>query len=183
VKVLLHQCCGPCSIYPAIRLREDGHELHGYFYNPNIHPYTEYKKRLETLQTYNTQHNIPYTIVDFYGLRPFIAMVEAMRQPASSIIANRCEGCYRMRLFKVAEFAKANGFDGFTTSLLYSRRQKHDLIRSIAAEAAQQQQIDFIYEDYRKGWQVGIDLSKQEAMYRQNYCGCIYSEEERWLKK
>jgi predicted adenine nucleotide alpha hydrolase (AANH) superfamily ATPase len=176
MRILLHQCCGPCSIYPVSQLIEQGHSVHGYWYNPNIHPYTEYKKRLETLQEFNQRLAIEYTIDDTYGLRQFIKMAEAREE------IDRCKGCYYMRLSKVAEFAKAQDFSHFSSTLLYSRWQNHELIRSIAEEMAAKHGVQFWYEDYRTGWQAGIAESKAQGMYRQNYCGCIYSEEERWLQ-
>ena len=127
MKILLHQCCGPCSIYPLSRLLEDGHEPHGYFYNPNIHPYKEYEKRRETLKEYNERHSIPYTIIDFYGLRPFIDMAETGKSAIlpedfnSQSAVNRCEGCYRIRFHNPADTAKNHGFTAFTPSLLYCR--------------------------------------------------------------
>lgn len=173
MKLLLHQCCGPCSVYPLqILLADGGIDVHGYFYNPNIHPYTEFKKRLDTLIAFNELKNIPYTAVDSYSLRPFLQMEHTEQ--------NRCTGCYRMRLMNVAEFARTNSFSAFTSTLLYSKWQNHDNIKSIAREAATEYGVDFYYEDYRRGWQVGINLSKELGMYRQQYCGCIFSEEERY---
>lgn len=173
MKLLLHQCCGPCSVYPVERLLEEGISVYGFFYNPNIHPFTEYKKRLDTLVEFNKSRNIEYIVIDEYGLRPFIDM--AMNS------GNRCISCYETRLYFTAKYAADNGFDALSTTLLYSRRQKHDDIRKIAEEAASLNNVALHYEDYRKGWQVGIELSKQMGMYRQNYCGCIFSEEERYL--
>jgi len=174
MRLLLHQCCAPCSIYPLHRLLSeygvDG--VRGFFYNPNIHPYTEYRKRLNTLIEYNNYLKIEYVIENTYGLREFIRM--------EAKTADRCGSCYLMRLEKTAEYAVKEGFEAFSTTLLYSRRQKHDQIRYICEKTAQKYGVGFWYEDYRIGWQTGIDMSKQLDMYRQLYCGCIFSEEERY---
>ena len=169
MQILLHQCCAPCSIYPLDRLLSEYglSGLHGYFYNPNIHPYTEFRRRLDTLIEYNNRLKINYTVEDAYGLREFIKM--------EAKTTNRCRDCYRMRLEKTAEYAVEKGFDTFTTTLLYSRRQQHELICVVGNETAQKYGLNFYYEDYRIGWQTGIDTSKQLGMYRQKHCGCIFS--------
>jgi predicted adenine nucleotide alpha hydrolase (AANH) superfamily ATPase len=146
--------------------------VRGYFYNPNIHPYSEYKKRLDAVIEYNNRLKIDYVIENSYGLREFIRM-EAETD-------NRCKECYCIRLEKTVKYAATEGFEAFTTTLLYSRRQKHDLIRAACEETAQKYKLRFLYEDYRTGWQTGIDISKKLSMYRQQYCGCIFSEEERY---
>jgi predicted adenine nucleotide alpha hydrolase (AANH) superfamily ATPase len=148
-----------------------GIELSGWFYNPNIHPFTEYKKRLEGVVFLNDRLGVPLT-AEGYGLRYFLDMVARARE--------RCIGCYTMRINRTAEYAAKSGFDAFSTTLLYSRRQRHDDIKLIAEEAAAAYNVTFYYEDFRKGWQVGIDISKQLGVYRQQYCGCIFSEEERY---
>ena len=183
MRILLHQCCAPCSVYPLDSLLSEygAGAVRGYFYNPNIHPYTEYRKRLDNIIEYNERLKIDYVVEDIYGLREFIRMkAETDGQPQSQY--GRCKGCYRMRLEKTAEYATKEGFDTFTTTLLYSRRQKHALIRTICEETAQKHGLNFLYEDYRKGWQTGIDISKQLGIYRQQYCGCIFSEEERYTQ-
>ena len=149
-------------------------EIHGYFYNPNIHPYQEFKKRLEGVEFFNHLHKIPL-ITEGYGLKAFLNMANTEN--------DRCAGCYRTRLEKTAAMANENNFDAFSTSLLYSRRQRHEDIAAIASEIASGYKVEFYYEDYRKGWQVGINISKELGIYRQQYCGCIFSEEERYLGK
>lgn len=151
---------------------DHGAEVHGYFYNPNIHPYTELKLRRDAVEAYNTSLGITYTIDQSYGLRPFLDMQRSS--------GDRCVGCYRMRFDVVARFASENGFRVFTSTLLYSRYQRHEQIMAEAEAAALRHGVDFYYEDYRKGWQVGIDISKSLGIYRQKYCGCIFSEEERY---
>jgi predicted adenine nucleotide alpha hydrolase (AANH) superfamily ATPase len=93
---------------------------------------------------------------------------------------NRCYYCYSLRLEAAARLAKKSGFDAFSTTLLYSKRQKHDLIVSIAREASQKHGIDFLYRDFRTGWSEGQRQARELGLYRQQYCGCIYSEMERF---
>jgi predicted adenine nucleotide alpha hydrolase (AANH) superfamily ATPase len=176
--ILLHQCCAPCSAYPLERLKQKGEKVFGYFFNPNIHPYTEFKRRLECVQTHNNRVNIPYYIDEGYGLRGFLKAVSVEQQENL-----RCLVCYKLRLDAAAEFAKENGFSAMTTTLLYSRRQNHEAVASIGVASAKSFGVDFYYEDFRTGWQAGIALSKELGMYRQSYCGCIFSEEERYCPK
>ena len=173
MKIFFHICCAPCALYPYYRLREQGMEPTGYFYNPNIHPYTEYRKRLDTVKEFSLRTGLDVLYQDGYDLDEFLAR-------AAGAGAHRCERCYRMRLDAVGAAARENGFGAFTTSLLYSRYQKHDLISGIARETAAEHGIEFYYEDFRRGWREGIVESKAMGLYRQQYCGCIYSEWERY---
>jgi len=176
MNVLLHSCCGPCTIYPLKVLREKGHSFSSYFYNPNIHPFREFKKRISSFRELVTIENVPHIIDANYGLRQFI------RQTAFNE-KKPCLICYRIRLDHVARIAQEKGFDSFSTTLLYSRYQQHSAISRICEDLAQLYQINFFYHDFREGWQYGIDESISRNLYRQPYCGCIYSEEERYDKK
>jgi len=176
LKILLHICCAPCTIYPLRILRDDGHEIRGLFYNPNIHPYREYQRRLETLASYAERERLSVIREEGYPFELFLREV-AFRE------RERCRHCYRLRLSYTARLAKENGFDAFTTTLLYSRFQKHALIREIAEDIAGIQRIPFFYRDFRAGWSEGVRISKESGMYRQPYCGCIYSEKERYWRK
>ena len=173
MKVLLHVCCGPCAIYPAARLSEEGFAPTGFFYNPNIHPYQEYAKRLSSVREFASRTGLPLLVRDGYDLDAFLGRA-AGKGPG------RCEHCYRMRLDAAAEAARREGFPLFSTSLLYSKYQKHDLIRGVAREMAWEHGIELYYEDFRTGWREGIVESKAMGLYRQQYCGCIYSEQERY---
>lgn len=175
MNVFLHACCGPCTIYPLNQLRQNGNKVTAYFYNPNIHPFKEFERRLNTLQTYADKLELPCIVEQKYGLTEYIREV-AFHE------ADRCEICYHMRLLKTASLAKETGFDAFTTTLLYSKYQRHNRIISLCEKLSLQFNIPFFYQDYRKGWQEGIELSKELEMYRQPYCGCIYSEHERYDK-
>jgi hypothetical protein len=150
--------------------------VHGYFYNPHIQPYQEFQKRLETLESYARSEDLPLIVRPDYDPQTFFREV-AFRE------TNRCVYCYSIRLNSAARLAKKSRFDAFTTTLLYSRRQQHSLIASIAEEASKRHGIAFIYRDFRSGWKHGQRSAKALGMYRQQYCGCIYSEMERFCPK
>ena len=176
MNILLHQCCGPCSIYPIITMQVQGHNITTYFFNHNIHPVQEYYKRMEGAVLVSRHYNIKCIVEDYYGL------VEFLRQNAYHE-KERCRYCYERRLLKTAEKAKELGMDAFSSSLLYSKMQNHESIKEMAEKAAKEYNIPFYYYDFREGWQQGIDISKELEIYRQNYCGCIYSEEDRFLNQ
>ena len=175
MRVLLHTCCGPCALYPLAALRNEGIEVSGFFYNHNIHPYQEFARRRDAAQQMADQEGMQLIIRDEYHLEEFLANVAA--EPDK-----RCGYCYASRLEAVAAAALEGGFDAFTSSLFYSRYQNHDLMREKAEEAAAKQGISFLYRDFRPGWQEGIRRSKESGLYRQQYCGCIYSEKERYCR-
>ncbi|MFH1673757.1 MAG: epoxyqueuosine reductase QueH [Pseudomonadota bacterium] len=175
MKVLLHICCAPCTIYSLKTLRSESFDVVGFFYNHNIHPYQEYLRRLDTLKTYADQVKLKIIYQDEYDLETFLQNV-AFREN------DRCRYCYHSRLKYAAIVARRGKFDFFTTTLLYSKFQKHDLIRSIGEGLGKEYGVPFLYRDFREGWKEGIETSKQLNMYRQQYCGCIYSEKERYCK-
>ncbi len=173
MKILLHICCAPCVIYPLDVLRQEGHEVSGFFYNPNIHPYREYEKRAETLSTYARQVGLNVLWTQEYGVEDFLRNVVHRER-------DRCRYCYYERLRRVALTAKQEGCDGFTTTLFYSKYQNHALLRSLAESLARECDVALVYRDFRKGWSEGVRRSRELGMYRQPYCGCIYSEKERF---
>ncbi len=175
MRVLLHTCCGPCALYPLATLRSEGMEVTGFFYNHNIHPYQEFVRRRDAAQQMADQEGMQLIVRDQYRLEEFLANV-------ASEPDKRCGYCYASRLDAVAVAAKEGGFDAFSSSLFYSRYQNHDLMREKAEEAAEKQGIPFLYRDFRPGWQEGIRRSKESGLYRQQYCGCIYSEKERYCR-
>jgi hypothetical protein len=156
-------------------LRSEGIEVTGFFYNHNIHPYQEFAKRRDAAQQMADQEGMQLIVRDEYRLEEFLANVAA--EPDT-----RCGYCYASRLDAVAAAAREGGFDAFTSSLFYSRYQNHELMRTKAEEAAEKQGIPFLYRDFRPGWQEGIRRSKESGLYRQQYCGCIYSEKERYCR-
>jgi len=175
MKILLHICCAPCAIYPLSQLRDQGLTVTGFFFNHNIHPYQEYRRRLDTVRDYAATVHLPVIVRDEYLLEEFLAAVA----PAP---AERCRYCYASRLEAAARAAAAGGFAAFTSTLLYSRYQQHADIRELGEAIGARHGVAFHYDDYRRGWQEGIRISKEVGLYRQQYCGCIYSEKERYGK-
>ena len=176
MKVLLHICCANCAIYPIKSMREEDLEVMGFFYRHNIHPYTECLRRQEALEAYAEQIDLKVIYQEGYDLEGFIRNV-AFRE------TERCNYCYHDRLRSTALLAKRGKFDYFTSTLLYSKHQKHALIRSIGDSIGKSVGIPFLYQDYREGWKEGIECSKQMGLYRQHYCGCVYSEKERFFRE
>ena len=176
MKVLLHICCANCAIYPIKTIRAEGLEVMGFFYRHNIHPYTECLRRQEALETYSGKIDLKVIYQENYDLEGFIRNV-AFRE------AERCNYCYHDRLRSTALMARRGKFDYFSSTLLYSKHQKHDLIRTMGESIGKQVGVPFLYQDYRDGWKEGIECSKKMGLYRQHYCGCIYSEKERYFKE
>jgi predicted adenine nucleotide alpha hydrolase (AANH) superfamily ATPase len=176
LKALIHICCANCLIYPLKDLREEGWEVMGFFYNPNIHPYQEYQRRLDAVRTYERQAAIQVIYRDEYNLEDFLRGV-AFREN------ERCRFCYHLRLEATAQVAKRGKFDAFTSTLLYSKHQNHELITATGETVGKEHGVSFLYRDFRDGWKKGIEESKNLDLYRQQYCGCIYSEKERYLGK
>lgn len=147
----------------------------GYFYRYNIHPYLECLKREDTLKEYAKTEKIRVIYQEGYDIEHFLRNV-AFRE------SNRCLLCYSDRLQATAAIAKKGNFDYFSTTLLYSKFQKHDSVKSIGEAIGNSAGIPFYYIDFREGWKEGVDESKRLGIYRQQYCGCIYSEKERYYK-
>jgi predicted adenine nucleotide alpha hydrolase (AANH) superfamily ATPase len=162
-------------VYPVEVLGMAGHQVEGYFDNPNIHPYQEFLRRVKALEDYAAQVSLPVIVNKAYDIEEFFRLV-AFRE------GERCRFCYQLRLGRAARAARARGFEGFTSTLLYSRHQQHDLIRDVAQQAATEAGVDFYYEDFRQGWAEGVAQSKAMGLYRQNYCGCLFSERERFSR-
>jgi predicted adenine nucleotide alpha hydrolase (AANH) superfamily ATPase len=175
MKTLLHICCAPCANQCVEVLRTDGVELAGFWYNPNIHPFTEYRARRNCLREYAASIALPLVERDDYALRPFVRAV-------AGDIARRCIKCYEMRLFETARQAKELGFDSFTSSLFISPYQNHELMRQTAERAAAEYGVSFLYRDFRPYFKAGQEKARELGFYMQKYCGCVFSEEERYLK-
>lgn len=176
MKVLLHMCCAPCSVYPLQALKGEDVRVFGFFFNPNIHPYQEYRLRLETVRQLAAQLAFEVIYRDEYDVVSFLRQI-VFRE------SQRCRFCYHLRLEAAAQLAKKSRMDAFTTTLLYSRRQSHELVRQLGDEVSEELGIPFFYRDFRQGWQEGIEQSRALGLYRQKYCGCIYSEDERFRKR
>jgi len=174
--LLLHICCAPCTIYPLRVLREEGFDLTGFYCNPNIHPYREYMRRWEALDGFAREERLKIRAYPNYEMEAFLRMVVFKE-------VERCRWCYELRLRQTADAARKGNYGGFSTTLLYSKYQKHELIRSVGEQFAQEYAVPFLYRDFRLGWEEGVRISRERQIYRQPYCGCIYSEQERYAKK
>lgn len=187
MKLLLHICCANCSLYPIKNMTSRGITINGLWFNPNIHPYTEYSLRLNAVKKLELIWKNPPSpmgglldlqihYIDYYGLKEFI-------RATNNGDENRCSICYTIRLDETAKKAREMKLDGFTTSLLVSPYQKFDIIIAVGREMEKKYSVLFYEEDFRPGWKEGVKLSRELCLYRQKYCGCIYSEMERYLKK
>ena len=172
-KVLLHCCCAPCATHTLERLREEGHEVSAYWYNPNIHPFTEHRSRLESMQQYAGSVGLPLTVADGYDIIDYFRAVVGHE-------GQRCRDCFCMRLQSTAQAARDGGFEAFTTTLLISPYQKHDVLRQEGERAAAEHGVRFHYEDFRDGFRRSQQMSRELGLYHQKYCGCVYSEWERF---
>lgn len=174
MRLLLHICCGPCALQPIKQLTGNKFkEVVGFYYNPNIHPPSEYKKRRETLREAGER-------IGVHVIYPSYRMEEYFRKIASKEDSpDRCRLCWELRLLETADFAKKNRFSAFTTTLLISPYQDHDVIREIGERIAREKGVDFYYKDFRKGFRESQDEAKRQGLYRQRYCGCVFSELER----
>ncbi len=173
MNILLHLCCANCAIFPVRVLRENNLDVTGLFYNNNIHPYQEFRRRLDAVREYAAKVELEVIINEEYQLDEFLR--QAAPDPSK-----RCVFCYRSRLEETARTAAERGFDAFSSTLLYSRYQQHERIREIGEALASKYDVPFHYEDFRVGWHEGIQVSKSMGLYRQQYCGCVYSERDRY---
>lgn len=174
-KLLLHICCAPCSVACIKQLREEGIEPTGFWYNPNIHPYTEYKARRNTLIEYAQKIGLDLIIRDEYGLQKFT-------QAVCNNIEKRCGYCYAVRFDETARTAKEQGFTAFATTLTVSPYQDYELICEIGKKAAAKYGVEFIPYNFSPRFREGQAEARELELYMQKYCGCIYSEEERYAK-
>ena len=186
MRILLHVCCGPCAIMPIHLLQQAGHDLAGWFYNPNIHPLAEYLRRRQGAAQVAASHAIPLFFPEHPpgSARPEAPEydVTAWCRAALDYEGGRCPYCRETRFDAVAKAARERGFEAFTSSLLYSRRQDHEGMRKAGEKAAATWGVTFLYQDFRPHWQEGIAASKELGIYRQQYCGCVFSEEERYAR-
>jgi predicted adenine nucleotide alpha hydrolase (AANH) superfamily ATPase len=179
MKLLLHTCCAPCSIQCVKALADEGVSPDLFWFNPNIHPYTEYRSRRDALRQFALDKKLPLVAEDEYGLRAFLKGVEAIDGNSSS---GRCGFCYRLRLEKTSRLAVGKGYDAFSTTLLISPYQNHDLIRQTGEELAESSGGKLLYRDFRPLFREGQRQAREASYYMQKYCGCIFSEEERYLR-
>ena len=170
--VLLHCCCAHCAAYTVDYWRQQEYEVSALWYNPNIHPYTEHQHRLEAMKSLAQQVSLPLIVAEGYDIIDYFRQVVGHE-------SQRCQYCFRLRLSKTADTAYQRGFNAFTTTLLISPHQRHAIIREIGNKIAGEQSLEFLYADLRKRYSDSRHLTKPLNLYRQQYCGCVYSEWER----
>ena len=175
-EVLLHCCCAPCSVSCIDPLLNEGITPVLFWYNHNIHPFKEYEARRDCFIEYAEKRELRYIVSENYGLREFVKNV------ADDIIG-RCTYCYEHRLEETAKYAAQNGFKAFTTTLLSSIYQNHDLIKEAGERFAVKYGVEFLYRDFRPNFRNGNNKAREEGLYMQKYCGCIFSEEDRYQKQ
>lgn len=176
MRVLTHVCCGPCFTAVSEELKA-ACELTALYFNPNIHPGLEYRRRLLYLRSFCRDEEVPLLLEDYRPVSFFDAIHGVEER------AHRCRICYRLRLARTAERAARDEYDAFTTTLLISPHQDHDAIVEEAGKAAKAHGVEFFYQDLRQCFGRSAELARERGMYRQKYCGCLFSEEERYAKK
>jgi len=176
MKILLHTCCSNCAIYPFDLLKKRGENVSGLWFNPNIHPFQEYTARLDSLKKLQELRGLDILYAGEYGLVDFVRMVAGREH-------DRCRYCYSTRMEETARVAKQEGLDAFSTTLLISPYQNQELISEIGGKLAERYNVEFYFEDFRPGFKEARDKAVELDLYRQKYCGCIYSEMERFMKK
>ena len=173
-QVLIHACCAPCLLGPLEALRAEGVVPSVYFYNPNIHPFLEFRKRMKAMQVFMETDSVPVEIDAEYGLDLFV------REVYDAVPETRCENCYRLRLRDTAENARRRNCDAFTTTLLSSPYQHHETIQRVGEAVAEETGVPFLYRDFRPLHEKSQSQAKKRKLYRQSYCGCCFSEYERY---
>ncbi len=173
-KMLLHICCAPCSIYTWRRFQQEDFEVKGFFFNPNIQPSREFLRRMKTLRFLAGAEKKEIIYHEDYPLEEFLLKIMESRE-------ERCAVCYRWRLEKTAACAREKGITFFSTTLLLSPYQKHELVKETGEKAASKFGLKFVYADLRGGFRNSMEMARDKELYRQGYCGCIFSEKERYF--
>ena len=180
-KLLLHSCCGPCSS-AVLEVLVKHFEVTVLWYNPNLYPESEFRKRLDTMKELLEKNGLGETVslrIEDWANEDFSARVQGLEKEPEG--GKRCEQCFRLRLMKTAEIAERDGFDYFCTTLTVSRFKNAELINRIGEETAQSFHVAWLPSDFKKrgGEERSQVLSRQYGLYRQNYCGCQYSLQNR----
>lgn len=180
-KLLLHSCCAPCSSW-CLKILSEYFSVTVFYYNPNIYPEEEYRMRVEEqvrfLSEFPVKHPVSF-IEGEYDTDRFYQMAEGFEDVPEG--GERCFGCYRLRLRETAEMAKQQGFDYFTTTLSISPLKNADKLNEIGGELAEEFGVDYLFSDFKKkdGYRKSTEISKEYDMYRQYYCGCVFSKRDR----
>ncbi len=173
---LVHICCAPCAVYPFHKLRHDFEEAMGFWYNPNIHPFLEYQRRLKAVKVLTKNEEMRVIYKDDYDIKKFLRQV-VYRE------LQRCLFCYYDHLEKTAIFAHQGGFDYFGSTLFLSPHQDQELLKTIIETISNKYGIKPYLKEIEGGRQKGAEFSRKMKLYRQEYCGCIYGEEEKYKIK
>ncbi len=175
--LLLHSCCAPCSSY-CLTYLSDYFRITVDYYNPNIYPPEEYRLRAEEqkrlIERLPARHPITY-MEGAYRPEVFFEMAKGLEEVKEG--GERCFRCYELRLREAAERAAEGGFDYFTTTLSISPLKNAAKLNEIGARLSQEYQVSYLYSDFKKknGYRRSVELSEEYGLYRQNYCGCVYS--------
>jgi predicted adenine nucleotide alpha hydrolase (AANH) superfamily ATPase len=191
MKILLHICCANCAAYPAMTLRNEGHVLSGFWFNPNIQPFGEYSLRLNSLKKFADTLHVDLLCQEDYRPETFFKIFDSAWKGSENEVLHdtfpgfpeRCRSCYRLRLEKTAREAAKNGYDAFSTTLLISPYQNIEWISQTGNECADRYNVMFYQRDFRPYFRESLARAKDLGMYRQNYCGCVFSREERKRKQ
>ena len=179
--LLLHACCAPCSSYVLEYLSNYFH-ITLFYYNPNIHPEEEYQKRIAEVKRLVAALPVKYEVKfqeGKYDTASFFAMAKGHEKEPEG--GERCFACFTLRLKEAAKIAKAGGFDYFTTTLSISPHKDAQKLNEIGGALAEEYGVSYLYSDFKKknGYHRSIELSREYGLYRQDYCGCIFSKEQR----
>ncbi len=175
--LLLHACCAPCAEYPVFDLQGQKIDTEVLYFNPNIHPKFEFDRRREQLEKLSELDGFVCHFSDDFR------MDDWLEHKWEGQFASRCLMCYQIRMDYVAAFAKEKGFQRFSTSLLVSPYQNHDAIIASAELASQKYGIPFFYNDWRPHFREGQNMAREHGLYRQKYCGCIFSLDDSDFKE
>lgn len=180
-KILLHSCCAPCSSY-VITFLSNYFDITILYYNPNIYPYEEYEKRkkeqIKLIKNIKTKNKLEFLDCD-YDNNIYNNLIQGYENCKEG--GSRCNICFNLRLEKTAKIAKENNYDYFCSTLTVSPHKNSKLINEIGITLSNKYKIKWLYSDFKKneGFKQSIQLSKKYELYRQDYCGCIYSKKER----
>ena len=181
-KLLLHACCGPCSSY-VVEYLSNYFDITIYYYNPNTYPKEEYVRRLDELNKFIINFNDKVNVIEEeYNTNEFYNSIKGLEKLGEK--SKRCYNCYNLRMNKAAMYAKDNNYDYFTTTLSISPYKNANWINEIGKELENKLGIKYLYSDFKKknGYKRSLELSKEYKLYRQPYCGCVYSMQERGIK-
>ena len=179
--LLIHSCCAPCSSY-VLEYLSQYFKITVLYYNPNIYPQEEFWKRLDEQKRLISEMKFvnPVNVIDIgYNSEDFYSEVKGLENDLEG--GNRCNKCFTLRLKKTAQIAKENGFDYFTTTLTISPLKDEQLLNQIGKTVSEEYGVSYLFSDFKKknGYNRSVELSKEYNLYRQDYCGCVFSQNQR----